>query len=51
MSILLLCYNSEFLQFRLGVEYIVTNHSNEVWGLSVDFKENWTEYAMKFNPA
>lgn len=36
---------------RLGVEYMVTNHSNEVWGLSADFKENWTEYAKKFNPA
>lgn len=36
---------------RLCVEYMDVNHSNEVWGLSVDFKDNWTEYAMKFNLA
>lgn len=39
------------LSGRLGIEYMDTNHSDEVWGLLVDFKDNWTEYAMKFNSA
>lgn len=37
------------LSGRFCVEYMDVNYLNEVWGLFVDFKDNWIEYVMKFN--